>query len=107
LKPPSPPNKFSSIFLLVCATLIALTSFFASEFPIAKSLAGDLILGYGMLALGCVSMWLCFQARQRSDHKGMVLFYTVILAPFAFGIPAWVAVLWWLFKSGRYNGPMP
>jgi hypothetical protein len=79
----------------------------SSEFRRGQSLVGDFVFGAGMLALGCISMWLCFRAWQKAARKWLVLAYAAVLAPFAFGIPAWMIILIVLFKSGRYHGPMP
>ena len=52
-------------------------------------------------------MTLCVLAAIKSAHKRLVALYAVVLAPFAFCYPAWMIILWILFASGRYTGPMP
>ena len=94
-------------FLLISATAVAAFSFFFHIFGSARSLAAETALGYIPLLLGCTSLWLCFQARKRAKHKGFVVAYSIMLAPFAFSYPAWFLVVSILFASGHYNGPMP
>ncbi len=93
-------------FLLVTATVLASLSFFFILLPI-RSLPAQVGFGYLPLLLGCASLWLCLKARKRAKHKVLVIVYSVMLAPFAFSYPAWLLIVWILYSSGHYNGPMP
>jgi hypothetical protein len=92
---------------LVAATAISAVSFFFHMFAAAKTLGTDLIVAYIPLLLGLAAMWLCFVAIRRTAHKRLATVYAVILAPFAFSYPAWMALIWMLYISGRYAGPVP
>jgi hypothetical protein len=95
---------------LAFATLVAATSFLLPEIApkvLAKTLLNDLAFGYFSILLGCVSMWLCVRARRKAVHKILVTVYAVVLSPFAFSLPAWMLFVWFMYASGRYNGPMP
>ncbi len=94
-------------WLLVCATAVATLSFLFHIMATPRTLLGETIWGYFPLLLGFVSMWLCFKARNEAVHKGLVLLYAIVLAPFAFSYPAWLLILWVGYASGRYHGPMP
>jgi hypothetical protein len=72
-----------------------------------KTLGTQVILGYFPVLLGSVAIWLCIRARRKAAHKRLVALYAVVLAPFAFSYPAWIAILWMMYLSGRYKGPMP
>ena len=93
--------------LLSAATALAALSFFWHTLPWTKSLDVEIVLGYVPLVSGVVCVWLCLKARSRTKHKGLVLCYSVHLAPFAFSYPAWMLIVWIAFESGHYNGPMP
>lgn len=94
--------------LLGFATAIAVVSFFSNNiWSINRSLLTDALLGYVPILCGLVCMWLCFQARKKTYHKRLVLMYAILLAPFAFCYPAWFLILWILYGSGAYRGPMP
>jgi len=95
------------LVLLISATAVAAFSFFFHTFGSVRSLAAETVLGYIPLLLGCASLWLCLKAYERAKHKGLVGAYSIMLSPFAFSYPAWILILWILFASGHYNGPMP
>jgi hypothetical protein len=96
-----------SAVLLVGATAVAVLSFLFHMITRQSSLLSEAVWGYFPVLLGSVSMWLCFKARKEAIHKGFVLLYAILLAPFAFSYPAWLLILWALYASGRYHGPMP
>jgi hypothetical protein len=93
--------------LLIAATIISAVSFFFHMMAAGRTLGAEVILGYLPLLLGFVAMWLCIWASKRSTHKRLVALYTVVLAPFAFSYPAWMVILWVVYISGRYKGPLP
>jgi len=104
-------EQTSSFKLLSYATLVGGASFLphpvaADAFQL-RSLNSDLIEGYTMLGLGCISMYLCYKAWRRSRHRWLVLLYAVILAPFAFSLPASLAFIWIAYATCHYTGPMP
>ena len=93
--------------LLLTAAAISTLSFFFRDLVPGKPIVMELIVGYFPLLLGCVAMALCVLALNKAAHKRLVILYAVILAPFAFSYPAWLIILWILYASGRYTGPMP
>jgi hypothetical protein len=93
--------------LLVAATILSAVSFLFQIMATAKTLGAQIAVGYIPVAMGFVAVWLCIRARKRSAHKRLVALYAVVLAPFAFSYPAWTVILWVLYVSGRYKGPMP
>lgn len=93
--------------LLLGATAVATVSYLLHDLPPPNALIGQVIFGYVPIVLGCIAVWLCIRARRKTAHKRLVTLYTVALSPFAFGYPAWIVVLWFLYASGRYKGPMP
>jgi pilus assembly protein TadC len=96
--------------LIICATFIGFVSFTLHLLVGALmkgSLSADLVAGYGSLTLGFLSMYLCFKAWRASRRRWLVLLYSVMLAPFAFSLPAWLAFIWVMHATGRYSGPMP
>jgi hypothetical protein len=93
--------------LLIAATVISAVSFSFHMMATGKTLGAEVILGYFPVLLGFVAMLLCIWAGRKSTHKGLVALYAVVLAPFAFSYPAWMVILWVLYVSGRYKGPMP
>jgi hypothetical protein len=104
----SPGSRWATTpVLLTLATVIALISLFLHTIIEPKGLGSEAVIGYVPVLLGCVSMWLCVRARRNTKHKGLVLSYTLFLAPFAFSYPAWIVFLWLTYASGKYSGPMP
>lgn len=93
--------------LLAYATVLAALSFLFHMVVPGNSLFGEVALAYVPVLLGCVSMWLCFKAWKGAAHKRFVIFYAIVLAPFAFSYPAWLLILWILYAAGLYHGPMP
>ena len=93
--------------LLMTATAISTLSFFFRALVPAKPLVMELILAYSPLLFGGVAMGLCIMAVSKAAHKRLIVLYTMTLAPFAFGYPAWMIILWILYASGRYKGAMP
>ena len=97
--------------LLFIATVIACISvtFPLKLHPIISpdSFVAELPLGYIPLLCGCVCMYICFKAWQRSIHRVAVILYSTALAPFAFSYPAWMVFIWIAYAYGGYQGPMP
>jgi hypothetical protein len=93
--------------LLACATVIAILSLFVPRI-VSANLAITRLIGFvAPFPLGGISMLLCLEARQRTQHKRLVTAYAWLLAPFAFSWPAWMAYVAVLYFSGKYTGPMP
>lgn len=93
--------------LLISATAISTASFLLHVPAVDHPLGLALIFAYIPLLFGSVAMLLCVLALLKSKRKSLVLVYTVVLAPFAFSYPAWIIILWVLYTSGGYKGPMP
>jgi hypothetical protein len=93
--------------LLASATAVAIVSFYFFALVKPNGLTEEVFLGYIPVMLGGVSMWLCLRARKKAARKRLVLSYAIVLAPFAFNYPASLLILWLLYVSGRYHGPMP
>jgi hypothetical protein len=93
--------------LVACATGVAIASLSSAFILDPKTLNAQLAVGYTPILLGCLSMWLCFKARQKARHKRGVLLYAILLAPIAFCYPALMIFIWLMYVSGKYTGPMP
>ncbi|HEX5226318.1 MAG TPA: hypothetical protein VFW44_01350 [Bryobacteraceae bacterium] len=94
------------ISLLIAATCLAAISLSLDLLISARALVTEILLGYAPILLGSVAMWLCLQARRTAQHKTAVLLYTILLAPFAFSYPAWLAFVWIWYRAGG-SGPFP
>jgi hypothetical protein len=102
-----PHLKEGPAILLAAATVISAVSFFFHDIAKGQTLGAEAILGYAPVVMGAIAMALCIRARKKTVHKRLVVLYAVLLAPFAFSYPAWIAFLWIVYISGRYKGPMP
>ena len=67
----------------------------------------EVVLAYVPILFGILAMWLCLRARAGSEHKALVLTYTIVIAPFAFSYPVWLLFIWVMYRFGHYRGPMP
>jgi hypothetical protein len=101
------PHFSRSLQLLAFATAAAILSMSFHILITPSSLLAEAVLGYVPILLGFLSIWLCCRAWARATHKTLVLVYAVVLTPFAFSYPAWLLVIWVLYKSGNYHGPLP
>jgi hypothetical protein len=101
------PNNSSPFALLIYAALIAAVSFSFGFLPdsIPELTAIGLIYLGGLL--GLYSMLLCREAHSRASNKRSILLYSILLAPFAFGLPTWWLYFLGVLLSGHYHGPMP
>jgi hypothetical protein len=100
------PRDASPSLLLCSATAVSAVSFsfgFLPELPELAMLGLFCLLGI----LGCLSMWLCWKAYQKAAHRRSVLLYAILLAPFAFSIPAWWIGIFAMMLSSHYSGPFP
>jgi len=95
-----------AVWLLVAATVLSAVSLFFQAIVGARRLITETFLGYLPILLGCISMWLCWRAHQKARRKTLVLCYSILLAPFAFSYPAWIAFLYVWYRSGG-GGPFP
>ena len=93
------------VWLLGLATGLSAISLFFHIF-IGPGLATETVLGYTPILFGCVSMWLCWRARQKAQHKTVILLYSILLAPFAFSYPAWIVFIYVWYRAGG-SGPFP
>lgn len=97
-------NSRQVVLLLGSATFVAAMSVLLLTRVHGR--IAEIVLGYVPIPLGCISMWLCWRARQKARHKTLVLCYAILLAPFAFSYPAWILFIYVWFRSGG-GGPFP
>lgn len=103
-----PKGKWAeSPVLIALASALAVLTLFSPNICKPTNLFTELACGYTPLLLGCLSLWLCMKARRKAKHKKLVVLYTVILLPFAFGYPVWLLFIWIMYRYGNYHGPMP
>jgi hypothetical protein len=100
-------GRFGPGALLFFAVALSAISFSLGAIIDPRSLGAQMIAGYIPLILGGLSMYLCAKSWKAAKHPRLILLSAVLLAPFAFGYPAWFLVAGISYALGRYHGPMP
>jgi hypothetical protein len=81
--------------------------FLWGTFPTHDSFSMEAISSYLTLLAGVTCEILCFKALFKAKRKVRIALFTIVLTPFAFSYPAWLAIIAFLYYTKLYTGPMP